>query len=271
VASCPFCLRCVSAKAATGKVGIGGAPSPTHRGAQAANDQLESFSYSVSHDLRAPLRHIEGFVRILLGNYSTELPAEAQRLLHNVSSSTSRMGQLIDDLLRFSWLGRQPLSKKAVNLAALVKNVFEELRKELASRNIDFHVRALPVCQGDPSLLKQVFVNLLSNSLKFTRHRATATIEVDCQRLEEQTVYSVRDNGVGFDMQYAQKLFGVFQRFHSSSEFEGTGIGLSIVQRIIQRHGGRIWAEAEVDKGAAFFFTLPDSQSSQALTDLPEP
>ncbi len=224
---------------------------------QAANAELESFSYSVSHDLRAPLRHIDGFAKILLKSYLPQLPPEAQRLLHNVSEGTRRMGQLIDDLLRFSQLGREPLSRKQVNLSALVREALEELGKEQEGRQIELRVSDLAGCMGDPQLLKQVFINLLSNSLKFTRQREMATIEVGCQPPESDTVYFVRDNGVGFDMQYAQKLFGVFQRFHSNSDFEGTGVGLSIVHRIVQRHGGRIWAEAEVGKGATFFFTLP--------------
>ncbi len=167
------------------------------------------------------------------------------------------MNQLIDDLLRFSRLVRQPLSKRPVNIPALVREVVEELSKERAERHIELNIGDLPDCVGDPSLLKQVFVNLLSNAFKYTSRKEKATVEVGCQQREGETIYFVRDNGAGFDMQYAGKLFGVFQRLHSPDEFEGTGVGLSIVQRIIQRHGGRIWAEAEVDKGATFNFSLP--------------
>jgi hypothetical protein len=224
---------------------------------EAANKELEAFSYSVSHDLRAPLRAVDGFSSMLLNQYSPQLPAEARRLLNKVSTSTRRMGQLIDDLLRFSRLGRQSLSKQPVNISALVHDVIDDLRKEQGDRRIEIRVGDLPDGVGDPSLLKQVFVNLLSNAFKFTRHRESAVIEVGCRQHEGETLLFVRDNGAGFDMQYAEKLFGVFQRLHGSEEFEGTGVGLSIVQRIILRHGGRIWADAGVDKGATFYFTLP--------------
>lgn len=236
---------------------------------EAANVELEAFSHSVSHDLRAPLRHIEGFAKILLKSYSPQMPAEAQRLLDSVSGGANRMRQLIDDLLRFSQLGRQPLSKQTVNLSALVQQALEELGKERENRCIDIRVAPLPDCTGDPALLKQVFVNLLSNTLKFTRDRPKATIEVGCQQRPGETVYFVQDNGVGFDMQYSQKLFGVFQRLHRSADFEGTGVGLSIVHRIIQRHGGRIWAEAKEDQGATFFFTLPNRSASNRETGSP--
>jgi signal transduction histidine kinase len=224
---------------------------------EAANKELEAFSYSVSHDLRAPLRAIDGFSNLLLIDHARTLPSEAQRLLNNISLNAKRMGQLIDDLLGFSRLTRQPLSRQLVSVSALVQGVLRDLRKEQSTRSLEVSVAALPDCHGDPSLLTQVFVNLLSNALKFTRHRTTAKIEIGCQRHGREQVYFVRDNGAGFDMQYAEKLFGVFQRFHRAEEFEGTGIGLSIVQRIVHRHGGRIWAEAHVDQGAAFYFTIP--------------
>jgi two-component system, sensor histidine kinase and response regulator len=226
---------------------------------EAANEELEAFSYSVSHDLRAPLRHIDGFAKILIKSYSSEIPDEAQRLLMNVINSAQRMGQLIDDLLRLSRLGRQPLLKQPVRVSFLVQEALEDLHKEREDRTVEIRVGNLPDCYGDPALLRQVFVNLLSNALKFTRQRKEAAIEVGCQQSQTQPVYFVRDNGVGFDMQYAQKLFGVFRRLHSSADFEGTGVGLSIVHRIIQRHSGRIWAEAKEDHGATFFFTLPSS------------
>jgi hypothetical protein len=224
---------------------------------EAANRELEAFSYSVSHDLRAPLRAISAFSHLLVEEHSAQMSEEGQQLLSRVTANTQRMEQLIEDLLRFSRLGRQPLSKHSVNMSTLVRESLEELRKEQGHREIEVQVGDLPDCTGDPSLLKQVIVNLLSNAFKYTRDRERTVIEVACGRQEGEPVYVVRDNGVGFDMRYAGKLFGVFQRMHSAEEFEGTGVGLSIVQRIIQRHGGRIWAEAEVGNGATFFFTLP--------------
>jgi len=223
---------------------------------EAVNNDLESFSYSVSHDLRAPLRAVDGFSSILLEKFAPQMPREAELLLNNVRTSVKRMGQLIDDLLRFSRLGRQPLSKRLVNISVLVREALEELRGKQPDRRIEIQISELPDCVGDPSLLRQVLVNLLSNAFKFTRQRENAMIEVGCRQQGAEKVYFVRDNGAGFDMRYAGKLFGVFQRFHRAEEFEGTGVGLSIVQRIIQRHGGRIWAEAEPDKGATFYFTL---------------
>jgi light-regulated signal transduction histidine kinase (bacteriophytochrome) len=229
------------------------------RGAEleAANKELESFSYSVSHDLRAPVRHIGGFSRILLKNFSSQMPLEAQDLLGEVVKSAQRMGQLIEDLLEFSRMGRLPVEKRAVDMAALVQEVADELVKRESGRRIEFRVAELPDCLGDRSLLKQVFINLLSNAFKFTRQREHARVEVGCQSENGEKVYFVQDNGAGFDMRYAEKLFGVFQRLHAYNEFEGTGVGLSIVHRIVQRHGGRIWAEAEVDKGATFHLVLP--------------
>ncbi|HZP92559.1 MAG TPA: response regulator [Burkholderiales bacterium] len=224
---------------------------------EAANRELEAFSYSVSHDLRAPLRAVNGFSNILLEDYLAQLPAEAQRLLNQVSIHAGRMGQLIDDLLRFSRLSRQPLSPQPVNVAALVGEALEGFGTEREGRRIEIHVGPLPDAVGDPALLRQVFVNLLSNALKFTRQRDPAVIEVGCRQQDADRIYYVRDNGTGFDMQYADKLFGVFQRLHGDQQFEGTGVGLSIVQRIVARHGGRIWAEAQVDQGAVFYFTLP--------------
>ena len=226
---------------------------------EAANKELEAFSYSISHDLRAPLRSVGAFSSILLQEHSSKMPAEARRLLDIVTTSARRMEQLIEDLLRFSRLSRQPLSKQSVNISALVQATLEELRQQESDRHIEVTVGDLPNCVGDQSLLKQVFVNLLSNAFKFTRQRGKAIVEVGCQQQEGETVYFVRDNGAGFDARYAEKLFGVFQRLHSAEQFEGTGVGLSIVQRIVQRHGGRIWAEGKVDEGATFYFTLPDS------------
>jgi two-component system, sensor histidine kinase and response regulator len=223
---------------------------------EAANKELEAFSYSVSHDLRAPLRAVDGFSSVLLEEFSAEMPPEAKLLLDNVRTGAKQMNQLIVDLLRFSHVGRQPMSKHTVNLSTLVHEVLEDLRKKQAGRRIEIQISELPDCVGDLSLLRQVLVNLLSNAFKFTRQREQAMIEVGCRQQGGEQVYFVRDNGAGFDMRHVEKLFGVFQRFHRADEFEGTGVGLSIVQRIIQRHGGRIWAEAEVGKGATFYFTL---------------
>jgi len=223
---------------------------------EAANKDLEAFSFSVSHDLRAPLRAINGFSEMLLEDHSSQMSAEAKHLLEVVSSSARRMGQLIEDLLRLSRLGRQPLAKLPVSVPALVREVLEELQR--GDRRVEVLTGDLPDCVGDPSLLRQVFVNLLTNAFKFTRQKEKAVVEIGCRRQEGERVYFVRDNGAGFDMKRAERLFGVFQRLHSDEQFEGSGVGLSIVQRIIQRHGGRVWAEAEVDKGATFYFTLPD-------------
>jgi light-regulated signal transduction histidine kinase (bacteriophytochrome) len=229
------------------------------RAVEAANKELEAFSYSVSHDLRAPLRAIDGFSSILLRDFAADLPPEAQKYLGLVRDNAKLMGQLIDDLLAFSHLGRQPLHKQPVPLSNLVRQVWEQLRPEQEGRRLEVKIGDLGICQADPNLLKQVFINLLANAIKFTRPCAVAMVEVgrrDGDAQAGERVYYVKDNGVGFDMQYADQLFGVFQRLHSAEEYEGTGVGLAIVQRIIQRHGGRIWAEAEVDQGATFFFTL---------------
>jgi PAS domain S-box-containing protein len=235
----------------------------TNRELEAANKELEAFSYSVSHDLRTPLRAIDGFSQILLEEHSAALPPEAQEFLRDVRANTQQMGQLVDDLLALSRLGRQPLNTQPTEPAAIVHRCFEELHKELAGRRVEIVVGDLPVCTADPALLKQVWMNLLSNAVKYTSHRAAARIEVG-GALEESTshsLYFVKDNGVGFDMRYVHKLFGVFQRLHLAEEYEGTGVGLAIVQRIIQRHGGRVWAEAQPDQGATFFFTLPNPGS----------
>lgn len=223
---------------------------------ETANKELEAFSYSVSHDLRAPLRAVDGFSQAVLEDYRSHLPPEGQHYLQTIREGAQRMGTLIDDLLTFSRLSRTPLNKQSVNTSKLVRNVLEDLNSEREGRQVEIKIGELPSCQGDPALLKQVWVNLLSNSLKYTRTRKPAVIEIGCKSEQNETVYFVRDNGVGFDMRYAGKLFGVFQRLHRSEEFEGTGVGLAIVQRVIHRHGGRIWAEAEPDRGATFFFTL---------------
>jgi light-regulated signal transduction histidine kinase (bacteriophytochrome) len=223
---------------------------------EAANKELEAFSYSVSHDLRAPLRAMDGFSRILLEDYSSQLPPEAGRYLRIVRENTQQMGHLIDDLLAFSRLGRQALNKQAIATADLVRQVLADLRAEQEGRYVEIVMGELPPCQADPGLLRQVWMNLLSNALKYTRKCEVARIEIGCQKQDGETVYFVRDNGTGFDMQYADKLFGVFQRLHRTEDYEGTGVGLAIVQRIVHRHGGRVWAEAAPGEGATFCFTL---------------
>jgi PAS domain S-box-containing protein len=224
----------------------------------AANQELEAFTHSISHDLRAPLRAIGGFSKMLLQDHGPHLPAEGQRLLNVVCSSADQMRQMIDNLLKFSRLGRQALSIQSVNVSGLVHEVIEELRKEEKAGTVQVQVSDLPPCQADPALLKQVFVNLLSNAVKFTSSRENPRVEVGHRIQDEAKVYFVSDNGVGFDMRYADKLFGVFQRLHDEEQFEGTGVGLSIVQRIIHRHGGKVWADAEEGKGATFYFTLAE-------------
>jgi light-regulated signal transduction histidine kinase (bacteriophytochrome) len=224
---------------------------------QAANQELEAFSYSVSHDLRAPLRAIDGFSRILLEDYIENLDEEGKRVLSVIRNNTQKMGQLIDDLLVFSRLGRQEISPSDIRMTELAKGVFEEIKPPANERNLQFNMKTLPLAQGDRSMMKQVFANLLSNAIKFTRLREMATIEIGGTNDGAENIYYVKDNGVGFDMQYVNKLFGVFQRLHNAPEFEGTGVGLAIVQRIIHRHGGRVWAKGKVGEGATFYFTLP--------------
>ncbi len=222
----------------------------------AANEELEAFSYSVSHDLRAPLRAIDGFSRILLEDHTAALPEAAQHYFQLVRSNAQQMGQLVDDLLAFSHLGRQALARRSVDPTELVQQCLDELRTEQVGRQVVLTIGALPACAADPALLKQVWINLLSNALKYTRQRDPARIEIGSQSADGETVYVIKDNGVGFDTRYSDKLFGVFQRMHRAEDYEGTGVGLAIVQRIIHRHGGRVWATAEVDHGATFYFTL---------------
>ncbi|MEP6667857.1 MAG: response regulator [Chthoniobacter sp.] len=224
---------------------------------EVANKELEAFSYSVSHDLRAPLRAIDGFSSILDRDFRHGMPDEAGRLLDRVTTSARRMGQLIDDLLRFSRLGRQALARRPVNTSNLVQAVLQDLRKLQGDRNIEVDVGDLPECVGDPSLLQQVFYNLLANAFKYTSRKKEAKVNVGHRMENGEGVFFIQDNGAGFDMQYVDKLFGVFQRLHRDEQFEGTGVGLSIVQRIVHRHGGRVWAEGELDCGATFSFTLP--------------
>ncbi|HET7538666.1 MAG TPA: PAS domain-containing protein [Polyangiaceae bacterium] len=220
---------------------------------ESANRELEAFSYSVSHDLREPLRAMSGFSSALMEDFNDALPPEAQRYLSAVCDAAARMGHLIDELLAFSRLARTPLKLKPVDTNELVAQCLVELNPGQA----EVSVGALSSCQADPGLLRQVFMNLLSNAFKYSRHRTPSRIEVGSERdALGKTVFYVRDNGTGFDMKYASKLFGVFQRLHRQEDFEGTGVGLAIVQRIVTRHGGRVWAEAEPEKGATFSFTL---------------
>ncbi len=225
---------------------------------QAANKELEAFSYSVSHDLRAPLRHIDGYAALLSKTAGASLNEKAQRYLQTISDSAKQMGQLIDDLLVFSRMGRQEMLRSTVNLNQLVKTVIHDLRLDLQGKAISWTIGSLPDVPGDPAMLRQVFTNLIANAVKFTGTKPEPHIEIGAmqQTAGEVTLY-VRDNGVGFDMQYVNKLFGVFQRLHRNDEFEGTGIGLANVRRIIHRHGGRTWAEGAPDRGATFYVSLP--------------
>lgn len=223
---------------------------------QTANKELESFSYSVSHDLRAPLRSINGFARILLEDYGEKLDPEGVRSLHTIIRNGERMGQLIDDLLAFSRLGKQQVTKVVLNLEAIAKNVVEELDGQYGTHS-EVHIKPLPAIEGDSSMLKQVFQNLISNALKYSMKKEKPVIEIGGYTESKSNTYYVKDNGAGFNMQYYDKLFGVFQRLHNTSEFEGTGVGLALVHRIITKHGGKIWAEAEENIGATFYFSLP--------------
>jgi light-regulated signal transduction histidine kinase (bacteriophytochrome) len=223
---------------------------------EAANKELEAFSYSVSHDLRAPLRAVDGFSLAVLEDFGPLLPPECQSQLQVIRDGAQRMGELIDDLLKFSRLSRQPLGKQTVNTEKLVRSTLADLTGQCRGRQIKSRVGELPPCEADPALLKQVWVNLLSNALKYTSKREISEVEVGCLKQHGEEIYFVRDNGTGFDMLYANKLFRVFQRLHRAEDYEGTGVGLAIVQRIVSRHGGRIWAEAAPDRGATFYFTL---------------
>jgi PAS domain S-box-containing protein len=220
---------------------------------EGVNKELESFSYSVSHDLRAPLRAVDGYALMLEEDFAARLDDEGRRLLGVVRKEARRMGQLIDDLLEFSRMGRQPPAKRPVDMAALAREVVEELRGERPAAGID----ALPGASADPAMLRQVWANLIGNAYKYSAKRGDARIEVGGRAEGAENLYWVRDNGAGFDMKYAAKLFGVFQRLHRADEFAGTGVGLAIVQRVVSRHGGRVWAEARPGEGACFYFTLP--------------
>lgn len=230
---------------------------------QTANKELEAFSYSVSHDLRAPLRAINGFGRILWDALNGQAPEETLRYLSIIRQNAEQMGRLIDDLLSFSRLGRLTVSQTLVTPRNLIENALAALESEHAGRNINLKITELPPCHGDPGLLQQVWTNLIANALKFTRQRNPASIEIGATVSPNEIIYFIKDNGAGFDMRYADKLFGVFQRLHRAEEFEGTGVGLAIVQRIILKHNGRVWAEGQPNQGATFYFALPRTQTSQ--------
>jgi len=223
----------------------------------AANRELEAFSYSVSHDLRAPLRGVNGFVSMLKEEYADRLDAEGNRLLGVVSSEALRMGRLIDDLLAFSRLGRQKMGTTNVDMTALAQVEFDNLTRAPAGAIPRFELHPLPVAHGDPSMLRQVFANLIGNAIKFSRTRKDPVVEVGSKPGNGEITYYIKDNGAGFDARYAHKLFGVFQRLHSEEEYEGTGVGLALVHRVIHRHGGRVWAESKLGEGATFSFSLP--------------
>lgn len=224
---------------------------------EAANKELEAFSYSVSHDLRAPLRAINGFARIVAEDFGPQLPADAQDYLRDIQAATQQMGRLVDDLLAFARLSRQPLTKQTLTTKTIVQHCLNTIRSDVGAQSAEVLIDELPSCQADPALLKQVWLNLLSNALKYSAKRPNPQIHIGCEQKENELIFWIRDNGVGFDMRYAQKLFGVFQRLHRAEEYEGTGVGLAIVERIVHRHGGRIWAEAELNRGATFYFSLP--------------
>ena len=236
------------------------------RDLETSNYELESFAYSVSHDLRAPLRHVVGYSELLQRQASSLLDEKSRRFMQTILESSKRMGNLIDDLLAFSRIGRAETKKTLVSLDQLVKEVVAEIRLDTGGRDIVWKIHPLPICYGDRSMLRLVIGNLLSNAVKFTRMRAEAEIEIGCADGEDEVEVFVRDNGAGFDMQYVDKLFGVFQRLHLPEEFEGTGIGLATVRRIIHRHGGEVRAEGTVDQGATLYFSLPKAQDAVERT-----
>jgi signal transduction histidine kinase len=225
---------------------------------EAANKDLEAFSYSVSHDLRAPLRAIDSFSKILLEEYNEKLDKEGQRILKVITDNTQKMGKLIEDILTLSRLGRKAIKFQTVNINQVVQDIQKEIIADAPGRTINWQIKKLPSIKADLTLIRQVFINLLSNAVKFTSTRETAEIEISSKTDgDDETILYVEDNGVGFNMEYVDKIFEVFQRLHNTEEFRGTGVGLAIVKRIIQRHGGRVWAEAKKDKGAKIFISLP--------------
>lgn len=235
----------------------------------AANSDLEAFSHSVSHDLRMPLRHIQAYVSMIEESALARLTADEQRRLKGVREAAQRMSQLIDDLLAFSRIGRTTMRKAPIDLNALVRAVIAELQPEVRNRKVDWTLQHLPYTSGDRALLHQVFLNLLANAVKYTRTRAEGRIQVFAVEQDDELIVGVKDNGVGFDPAYSDKLFGVFQRLHSATDFEGTGVGLANVRRIVQRHGGRTWAESVLNEGATFYFSLP--APDKAEIEMPAP
>jgi light-regulated signal transduction histidine kinase (bacteriophytochrome) len=224
---------------------------------EAANKELESFSYSVSHDLRAPLRAIDGYSRMILKRQEDRFDEETVRQFRSIRDNVETMGRLIDALLAFSRLGKQEMSKVGIDTEEIIRDVWQNLLTVNPGRNMTLHIKKMPAALGDRALIREVYSNLLGNAVKFTRNREITEIEAGSLHKGGETIYYIRDNGVGFDMKYYDKLFGVFQRLHSPNDYEGTGIGLALVQRIIKRHGGRVWAESKDDHGACFSFTLP--------------
>ena len=230
---------------------------------ETVNKELEAFTYSVSHDLRAPLRHVDGFSKILLEEDSAGLTEDSKRHLSRIREGTKQMGQLVDDLLNLARVGRKEVTLQVTGLGSLAQEAAEEVKRENPARQIEWKLEPLPFVECDHGLIKQVFINLLSNAAKYTRPRPQARIEIGAYQENNKSVIFVRDNGVGFSMKYADKLFGVFQRLHRTEDFEGTGIGLATVQRILHKHGGHAWAEAELDKGATFYFTLGSGEGQK--------
>jgi PAS domain S-box-containing protein len=224
-----------------------------------SNEEMEAFSYSVSHDMRAPLRAITGFAAILEEDYGRKLDDEARRLIAVIRNNTKKMGNLIDDLLAFSRMGRQDMVKTNINTGKIVAEIITDLNTKNTNHTINWDIHKLPGTHGDPNTMRQVWINLISNSVKYTGGKPQPRIEIGSFMQQGQTVFFIKDNGVGFDIKYSNKLFKVFQRLHSADEFEGTGVGLAIVEKIISRHGGKIWAEAELGKGAIFYFSFPET------------
>lgn len=224
---------------------------------ESLNKEIESFSYSVSHDLRAPIRAINGYTRILVEDYSSKLDSEGIKILQSIINNSKKMGELIDDLLAFSKLGRKQVTVSEIYMADLLSMVCEELLFEGDENIPEFNIDILPNAIGDKSLIKQVWINLISNAIKYSKHKIKTNIEIGAYNKDNQIVYYVKDGGAGFDMQYYDKLFGVFQRLHSQEEFEGTGIGLAIVQKIVHRHNGNVWADSKLNEGSCFYFSLP--------------
>jgi PAS domain S-box-containing protein len=237
----------------------------------AANQELEAFTYSVAHDLRAPLRHIDAFTRILQEDYAGSFPLEATQLLDTIRRGSENMSRLVNDLLSLAHVGRQEMKTERISLNLIIEEVISEMGRETEGREFEWRIARLPAIDGDPGLLKQVFANLLSNAVKYTRTRGKAIVEIGLRTVDGKRAIFVRDNGVGFDMKYATKLFGVFQRLHRPEEFEGTGVGLAIVDRVVKRHGGRIWAESGMNQGATFYFTLDGLQNETAQDEQRRP